>query len=330
MKFVDYCESHRIIAAILPPKSTHRLQPLDVGIFSPLSMAYSNEIDRLIQRSHGFSRITKRTFWSLFYAAWKTSLTKANIQSAFEATGIVPFNPAKTLSQVQKRTPSPSPNPTDPKTTTPGSVRAVRRMAKAIKMEENRLSHEIEQLIKASEKLAITNEILAHENQDLRSTLVEEKRRRKRGKAMGLLDPDQPGQAQFFSPNKVALARERAAEIEQEKEQNRIEIEERRIERENKKKEKAREVEERRKMRLQVREEKRLEKELRKQEREEAKLRKLAEKQQSQAKATSKKRTHVSPSRKTPEEAITVSESPERPKQTSTRSGRNIRTPRWL
>ena len=42
---------------------------------------------------------------------------------------------------------------------------------------------------------------------------------------MGLLDPDQAGQAQFFSPSKVAAARQRAAEIE-----------ERRIERKNKKK----------------------------------------------------------------------------------------------
>jgi hypothetical protein len=236
MRFIDYCDNNRIIVAILPPHSTHRLQPLDVGIFSPLATAYSNEIDRLVQRSHGFSRITKRTFWSLFYPAWTKALTKINIKSAFETTGIVPHNPTRMVSRVQQRTPSPSPSITDSKIKTPGSVRAIRRTIKAIAKEEDHPSNEMKQLMKASEKLAITNEIQAHEIQGLRSALITEKQRRKRGKAMGLLDSDRPGQAQFYSPSKVTLARQRAAEIEQGKEQNRIAIEERRIERENKKK----------------------------------------------------------------------------------------------
>ena len=75
MAFVDYCDQNGIILAVLPPHSTHRLQPLDVGIFSPLAKAYSNEIDRLIQSSQGFSSISKRTFWVLFRASWKTALT---------------------------------------------------------------------------------------------------------------------------------------------------------------------------------------------------------------------------------------------------------------
>jgi len=43
---------------------------------------------------------------------------------------------------------------------------------------------------------------------------VQEKRRRKRGKAMGLLDKERPGEAQFFSPARVAAVREQAYEIE--------------------------------------------------------------------------------------------------------------------
>ncbi len=41
LRFVNYCDKHRILLVILPPHSTHRLQPLDVGIFSP---AYSKDI----------------------------------------------------------------------------------------------------------------------------------------------------------------------------------------------------------------------------------------------------------------------------------------------
>ena len=32
MKFMDFCEAHRIVLGFLPPHSTHRLQPLDVGV----------------------------------------------------------------------------------------------------------------------------------------------------------------------------------------------------------------------------------------------------------------------------------------------------------
>ena len=40
LKFLDYADRNRIIILILPPHSTHHLQPLDVGLFSPLARAY--------------------------------------------------------------------------------------------------------------------------------------------------------------------------------------------------------------------------------------------------------------------------------------------------
>jgi hypothetical protein len=46
MDFLDWCDAHRIIVAVFPPHSTHRLQPLDVSLFGPLSTAYTN---RLVQ-----------------------------------------------------------------------------------------------------------------------------------------------------------------------------------------------------------------------------------------------------------------------------------------
>ena len=61
-RFIDICDQNYIILGILPPHSTHRLQPLDLRIFSPLSIAYSNEIDKILQSSIGFSKITKRSF----------------------------------------------------------------------------------------------------------------------------------------------------------------------------------------------------------------------------------------------------------------------------
>jgi DDE superfamily endonuclease len=39
--FIDFAMANSILIVIFPPHSTHVLQPLDVGIFSPLSIAYS-------------------------------------------------------------------------------------------------------------------------------------------------------------------------------------------------------------------------------------------------------------------------------------------------
>ena len=45
LRFINYCDQNDILLVILPPHSTHRLQPLDVGIFSPLAGIYLKEID---------------------------------------------------------------------------------------------------------------------------------------------------------------------------------------------------------------------------------------------------------------------------------------------
>ena len=51
MRFIDYADANRIVLAVLPPHSTHRLQPLDVGLFSPLATFYSQQIDKLLAES---------------------------------------------------------------------------------------------------------------------------------------------------------------------------------------------------------------------------------------------------------------------------------------
>lgn len=45
MAFIDYTEANRIVLVVLSPYTTDRLQPLDVGLFSPLAMVYSKHLD---------------------------------------------------------------------------------------------------------------------------------------------------------------------------------------------------------------------------------------------------------------------------------------------
>ena len=47
LEFINFCNQNRILALNLSLHSTHRLQPLDVSLFQPLSTAYSAELDNL-------------------------------------------------------------------------------------------------------------------------------------------------------------------------------------------------------------------------------------------------------------------------------------------
>jgi hypothetical protein len=63
MKFLTWCEQHRILVAIYPLHSTHRSQPLDVSVFAPLAHCYSQGLDGLIRQSEGRTTMSKRDFF---------------------------------------------------------------------------------------------------------------------------------------------------------------------------------------------------------------------------------------------------------------------------
>ena len=47
---------------ILSPHSTHYLQSLDISLFSPLAIAYINELNKLIFDNFNIINISKQTF----------------------------------------------------------------------------------------------------------------------------------------------------------------------------------------------------------------------------------------------------------------------------
>ena len=63
---------------------------------------------------------------------------------------------------------------------------------------------------------------MEHHNKGLMEALIGEKKRRKRGKPMGLMDNIEPGQAMFFSPAKIAALRLQQEELEAKKEAERL------------------------------------------------------------------------------------------------------------
>jgi hypothetical protein len=100
--FIKKCESYQIIPLCLPPHSTHLLQPLDIGIFSPLAQAYKSRV-----QSHSVicaQNISEPQFLTFFEEARKEAISARNIAIAWKAAGLIPFNTAPILSKLRPKT----------------------------------------------------------------------------------------------------------------------------------------------------------------------------------------------------------------------------------
>ena len=219
LEFIKKAIAANIWVVIFPPHSTHRLQPLDVGIFSPLSAAYSKELNLYTHNSRSFSRVTKGIFWQLFWAAWEVSVRPAVIQSAFQKTGIYPHNPSIVLNTLRIL---PKEEPLEEQGYLPvvKTTRDIRDLAKKVyKCPEKHIDY----LLKCLEALSIDNECIHHENHHLKAVILGERKQRKTGKALGLVNGDGDKFAQFYSPTKyqarVEALQQKEALIEQEKQQ---------------------------------------------------------------------------------------------------------------
>jgi hypothetical protein len=96
----------------MPPHLSHLLQLLNVGCFSPLKRAYSDEINSLAQYST--KKIKKEAFLLAFKAAFDKLIIKENICAGFRGARLVPHNLEAVILKlnVVLRTPTP-PKPED-------------------------------------------------------------------------------------------------------------------------------------------------------------------------------------------------------------------------
>ena len=200
MKFIEYCDSNKILLAIYPPHSTHTLQPLDVCLFKPLSSAYLAALADYMDKCQGLLSITKRDFFRLFKTAWETSFKAKTILSAFEKCGLHPFNPQRVLARFEQ-TPDDRPSSSD----STGSVlsasdwRKIERLLREVV--SNVYDTRSRQLSHTIHSISVRNVLLENENNRLREALVNEKKKRQRGKPLLLEAPSQyDGGAIFWSP----------------------------------------------------------------------------------------------------------------------------------
>jgi hypothetical protein len=89
---IDWAKTQNIILFVLPPHTSHLLQPLDVGIYSPFKTYYHSECSLFMKKNIG-EVVNKYNMCELACKAYLKAMTPSNIQMAFKKTGIHPFSP---------------------------------------------------------------------------------------------------------------------------------------------------------------------------------------------------------------------------------------------
>ncbi len=106
LEFIEFCVEKKIILLVLPPHTTHLLQPLDVVIFAPLARYYSSEVEEHMREKHYW--LEKKDFIIYYQNARKKALRESNILSAWRATGLIPYNPQTVISKLPNKPSTPS------------------------------------------------------------------------------------------------------------------------------------------------------------------------------------------------------------------------------
>jgi hypothetical protein len=190
-QFDQICSENDIIPICMPAHSSHLLQPLDVGCFSPLKRAYGRLIEEKMRL--GFNHIDKLDFLEAYPQARTAIFSSDNIKSGFSAAGLIPLNPDRVLSQlnIQLKTPTPpGSRSTDSIPKTPYNLKQLKKQESTLKklLRERTYSPPtptkaaLDQLIKGCE-MAMNNAILlAKENHDLRAAHEKQLQNRKRSR----------------------------------------------------------------------------------------------------------------------------------------------------
>jgi hypothetical protein len=184
-EFDQFCKENKIITLCMPPHTSHLLQPLDVGCFSPLKVAYGHQVSELARQ--GVFHVDKLDFLQIYQGIRGTVLSEQNIQAGFRATGLVPACQERVLSSLTVvRTPSPPRTAADAEVAwtaeTPHTVAQLEQQARLIqgrlgRQSQSPTSQAIYQLVKGCQFAMNSVAILAEENKKLRQ--ASQRRQRK-------------------------------------------------------------------------------------------------------------------------------------------------------
>jgi hypothetical protein len=176
-EFDLYCQDHGIITLCMPAHSSHILQPLDVGCFSPLKKAYGKQIEGLMRG--GQTHIMKEDFFPAFQVAFQESFTAQNVQGGFRGAGIMPFDPQRVLDTLSLCPTTLTPQNSRPSTaktwspTTPKNATDASRQSTFIKARVQDQGSSPTRILNAVDQFTKGSVAIMHEVALLRSRITE-------------------------------------------------------------------------------------------------------------------------------------------------------------
>ena len=81
-----------VILFVLPPHTSHILQPMDIACFKPFKTFYYQECQKHLRNNPGMA-ITRYDIAQIASRAYSKGLSSDNLVSAFRKAGICPFDP---------------------------------------------------------------------------------------------------------------------------------------------------------------------------------------------------------------------------------------------
>ena len=87
---IESAKLNKIILFVLPPHTSHILQPMDVRCFGPFEVLYQSEVKKFTRQTCDNS-VTRYDICSLICKAYDKALQTDNLRAAFRRTGIYPF-----------------------------------------------------------------------------------------------------------------------------------------------------------------------------------------------------------------------------------------------
>lgn len=97
---IAFARANDIHLVLLPPHSTHILQPFDVGIFGPMKAEWSKVLEGFNLREKRVC-VEKYHMASLLKELWERALKPQHVLMGFRRSGLCPFNPEETVKEAK-------------------------------------------------------------------------------------------------------------------------------------------------------------------------------------------------------------------------------------
>jgi hypothetical protein len=197
-------------------------------MFSPLAIAYSQELDAFLHRSQGLSSFSKRDFFRLCWNVYNKSFTADNIASSWSKTGLYPLDPETVMQLFEKPLTSTeivrasSQSSSSQSAISTSDWRSIRALVSEVVTGVHGIHDKRVQKLNNT-ILSLTTEIalLKSQNNGYKQAIFDEKKKkRKRGRGLFEEVRAQDGQgATFFSSRKIKAAKDLLTQKEHAEEQ---------------------------------------------------------------------------------------------------------------